>query len=63
MHNLSGRCMLDESEWTPPGKNGVLWRQLKYRRRCFVTWTQEAIGAELADLLAWVWHRISNRFS
>lgn len=31
----------------------IVWRQLKYRWRCFVTWTRETIDAELADLLAW----------
>ncbi|MDR6504050.1 hypothetical protein J2785_007244 [Burkholderia ambifaria] len=30
----------------------VVWRHLKYRWRCFVTWTKETIDAELADLLA-----------
>ncbi|OXJ21503.1 transposase, partial [Burkholderia sp. HI2714] len=28
------------------------WRHLKYRWRCFATWTKKTIDAELADLLA-----------
>nr|WP_081067303.1 transposase [Burkholderia cepacia] len=33
-------------------KTEVVWRQLKYRWRRFVSWTKETIDAELADLLA-----------
>ncbi|WP_157660028.1 transposase [Burkholderia ubonensis] len=29
----------------------IVWRQLKYRWRYFVTWTTETIDAELAELL------------
>ena len=29
----------------------IVWRQLKYRWRRFVTWTKETIDAELAELL------------
>ncbi|OXJ21077.1 transposase [Burkholderia sp. HI2714] len=30
----------------------IVWRHLKYRWRCFATWTKKTIDAELADLLA-----------
>ncbi|WP_175839600.1 transposase [Burkholderia contaminans] len=30
----------------------IVWRQLKFRLRGFVTWTKETIDAELVDLLA-----------
>ncbi|WP_196493055.1 transposase [Burkholderia territorii] len=30
----------------------IVWRQLKFRWRRFVTWTKETIDAELAELLA-----------
>ncbi|WP_080419953.1 transposase [Burkholderia ubonensis] len=29
----------------------IVWRQLKYRWRNFVTWTKETIDAELAELM------------
>jgi transposase len=30
----------------------IVWRQLKFRWRRFITWTRETIDAELAELLA-----------
>nr|WP_269135342.1 transposase [Burkholderia territorii] len=40
----------------------IVWRQLKYRWRRFVTWTKETIDAELADLLRGYGSFFSNRF-
>ncbi|OXJ21431.1 transposase [Burkholderia sp. HI2714] len=41
----------------------IMWRQLKYRWRRFVTWTKETIGAELADLLAGYGAKFQTSFS
>lgn len=41
----------------------IVWRQLKYRWRRFVTWTKETIDAELADLLAGYGTKFQTNFS
>ncbi|WP_157652061.1 transposase [Burkholderia ubonensis] len=41
----------------------IVWRQLKYRWRRFVTWTKETIDAELADLLAGYGAKFQTSFS
>ncbi|KVZ32622.1 transposase [Burkholderia ubonensis] len=41
----------------------IVWRQLKYRWRRFVTWTKETIDAELADLLAGYGTEFKTNFS
>jgi len=41
----------------------IVWRQLKYRWRRFVTWTKETIDAELAELLAGYGTKFQTSFS
>nr|WP_185643733.1 transposase [Burkholderia cenocepacia] len=41
----------------------IVWRQLKYRWRRFVTWTKKTIDAELADLLAGYGTKFQTSFS
>ncbi|PQP03433.1 transposase [Burkholderia cepacia] len=41
----------------------IVWRQLKFRWRCFVTWTKETVDAELADLLAGYGTKFQTNFS
>ncbi|WP_175743780.1 transposase [Burkholderia ambifaria] len=41
----------------------IVWRHLKYRWRCFATWTKKTIDAELADLLAGYGIKYQVRFS
>ncbi|WP_198390005.1 transposase [Burkholderia ubonensis] len=41
----------------------IVWRQLKYRWRRFVTWTKQTIDAELADLLAGYGTKFQTNFS
>ncbi|OJA22633.1 transposase [Burkholderia ubonensis] len=41
----------------------IVWRQLKYRRRNFVTWTKETIDAELAELLRGYGSAFQTNFS
>ncbi|RQR48232.1 transposase [Burkholderia sp. Bp9126] len=48
---------------TEINKIEIVWRQLKYRWRRFVTWTKETIDAELADLLAGCGTKFQTNFS
>jgi transposase len=41
----------------------IVWRQLKYRWRRFVTWTKETIDTELAELLAGYGVKFQTDFS
>ncbi|WP_198373934.1 transposase, partial [Burkholderia ubonensis] len=41
----------------------IVWRQLKYRWRNFVTWTKETIDAELAELLRGYGSAFQTNFS
>ncbi|KWN05610.1 transposase [Burkholderia territorii] len=44
--------LFDMPTYSPElNKIEIIWRQLKYRWRRFVTWTKETIDTELADLL------------
>ncbi|WP_080415598.1 IS630 family transposase [Burkholderia ubonensis] len=41
----------------------IVWRQMKFRWRRFVTWTKETIDAELAELLAGYGTKFQTNFS
>ncbi|WP_232434837.1 hypothetical protein, partial [Burkholderia ubonensis] len=41
----------------------IVWRQLKYRWRNFVTWTKETIDAELAELMRGYGSAFQTNFS